>query len=418
MGDGGFDYGRIPDYVYHDAVQDVLGAPEYMLTGGNGNTPYNFRCPICGDSQTRKFMKRGYIFHDIGDIWMMHCHRRCGSRPFINYLEEYEPDIYKQVIFHAFSNPTRKKTKNSDNHTTEAEKTFVITGAAIFKSGELIKITDDHPTAKIALTWCRDERKIRKAVYEKWFVCLKDDKFKDRDVNGNFIYNDRNVPTGNEYGNRIIIPYYRYGGKWSQFDARDINKKSLLRYRNISGASSRQPYNIDWLDVTQPFYLLEGAIDSSFLQNAIGFGGTKHLKALFQQRPDILQYAHNGTIIMDNDDAGRDEVPWLIELGFNWFNWYTIKPAPEFEFKSDGSHRIIKDINDLVIYTHLIERNIDEFIVSDCLKKYIEIARGGLLKFTILYGDRKQIQLEKRLALKQEVKVKRESKRQMSFNWD
>lgn len=409
----GFDYDRIPDYVLHDAVKNSLSGDEIMLTGGRGTAPYNFRCPICGDSKTHKFKKRGYILHDKG--WVYQCHNECGTMSFFDFLKDYHPEIHREVMFYGFANKSKRRSVEKDTR-TEAEKTFVITGAALFKPGELIKVTDSHPVARGALQWCIN-RKIRKAVYEKWFVCLRDDKFKDRDINGNLIYNDKGFPTGNEYGNRIIIPYYRYGGKWGQFDARDLNPKSLLKYRNLSGASGRQAYNIDWLDTSQPFFLLEGAIDASFIQNAIGFGGTQHLKTLLEQRPDILANAHNGTVIWDNDDAGRDEMPWTIRAGFNWFNWSSIKPSPQHKYDHNGNLREIKDVNDLVLYTNAVEQNHDEFITYDSLKKYIEVSDGGLIKAIMLYGDRDQMRRERSRKNATEAKARREEKLNIKFNW-
>jgi hypothetical protein len=415
MNSNSFDFDRIPDYVYHDAVDEVLGDDANMLTGGDGTAPYHFRCPICGDSTTKKFKKSAYVLFDKGQ-WTYQCFRTCGTMSFITFLKDYHESTYKQVVFHGFANKKKgdHKKKKVDSR-SDAEKTFVITGSSVFKPGELVKMDSPHPLAQQALAWCKS-RKIRSEVYNKWFICLKDEKFLNVDSESNPIYGDTGYPTGNEYGNRIIIPYYKYGGRWSQFDARDLNPKSLLRYRNLKGAE-RQPYNIDWLDTTRPFFLLEGAIDSTFIHNAVGFGGTKYLKQLIEDRPDILANAHNCTVIWDNDEAGYDEMPWTIKLGFNWFNWSKIKPLPEFAYERDGSERQIKDINDLVMYTNLIRRDSNEFIIYDDLKKYIELAKGGIIKTTMLYGNRDKMRRERNRAVAEEAKKRRDASKQIKFNW-
>lgn len=371
-----FDYSRIPDHVLHDAVKDTLGSEG--LVGGNGNTPYNFRCPICGDSKTNKNKKRGYVLFSEGN-WSYVCHNECGKMSFFSFLKQYHPHVYRSVIFHAFDRKARKP-KPVDTR-TDAEKSYKASDIYKFKPGELISIYDSHPTAQQGLAYCL-KRRIPQSVYEKWFVCIKDEKFHDRDSNGKPVYNDKGLPKGNEYCNRLIIPYYRFGGIWNQFDARSLDPNSLLKYKNLEGVD-REMYNIDWLDVTQPFFLLEGAIDSCFIKNAVSFGGTKHLMKFLEQHPKIKEYAHNGTVIWDNDNAGYDEMPSTVRMGFNWFNWTSFDPE------------IIKDINDLVLYSHEIQLDNDGFIDTNSLKKYIMSAEGGLIQLTMLYGNREKMRKEK-----------------------
>lgn len=371
-----FDYSRIPDHILHDAVKEVLGSEG--LVGGVGNTPYNFRCPICGDSKTNKNKKRGYVLFSEGN-WSYVCHNECGKMSFLSFLKNHHPHVYRRVIFHAFDRKA-KKAKPIDTR-TQAEKTYKAGDAYKFKPGELVSIFDTHPTAQQGLAYCL-KRRIPQSVYSKWYVCLKNDKFYDRDSNGKLVYNDRGLPKGNEYNNRLIIPYYRYGGTWVQFDARSLDENSLLKYRNLEGVD-REMYNIDWLDVTKPFYLLEGAIDSCFIKNAVAFGGTKHLQKFLEQYPHIKENAHNGTVIWDNDNAGYDEMPNTVRMGFGWFNWSSFDPT------------VIKDINNLVLKSDEVKLDADGFIDINSIKKYIMSADGGIVKLTMLYGNREKMRMRK-----------------------
>lgn len=407
-----FDTNRIPDYVMHDAVRETLS--DSMLIGGTNNRPYQFRCPICGDSKKNKFLRRGYVLYNKG-MWVYVCQNECGKMGFLSFLKEYHNAVYKKAIFHAFSKDRSKFTPAIDKRTI-AEKTFIPTGEAVFKPGELISIMDNHPKAMQGLQWAMS-RQIRKSVYERWFVCLSGEEFLDRDPVGNYVYNENGFPKGNEYKDRIIIPYYRFGGKWSQFDARALNPNALVRYKNLQGVE-REPYNIDWLDVTKPFFLLEGSINSTFIQNSVAFGGTKHFLSLLEEHPEIKEYAHNCTVIWDNDAAGYDELSKSIGLGFKWFNWSTIVPSEQFIAKPDGSHRIINDINDLVLYTDITLRDCNEYIDINSIKKYIEEVRGGLIKATLLYGNRDRIRKEKVSKNFEEMKSKRIRKDNIKFNWE
>ena len=395
-----FDLSLIPNEVLHEAAVEVLHP--HQLTGGHGNNPYNFRCPICGDSKKHSLKKRGYVLFDKGQ-WTYVCHNECGTMSFLSFLKTFHPDVYRRVIFHGFAKRGRKKP------VVELPKTNGYKSQAVynFKEGELLSVFDEHPMAKVALSYC-EKRKIPHEVYSKWFVCIEGDQFINRDSMGAVIRNDRGMPTGNEYKNRLIIPYYRFGGGWMQFDARSFDKDCLMKYRNLEGVD-REMYKIDWIDTSRPFFLLEGAIDATFIRNSVSFGGTKHLMSFLEQHPQLKQNAHNGTVLWDNDNAGRDEINKTVRLGFSWFDWSSIKALPEHSVKEDGSYREIKDVNDMVLYTDAITVDEEGFVVIDSLKKYIRKADGGILA-TMLYGNRDKMRKQNVKERFEEMALKRKPK--------
>lgn len=382
----GFDFNNIPDSVLHDAAQRVLAGCDL---NANTKIEYHFRCPLCGDSKKSLHKKRGHVYF-AKSVWRYVCYNCGKNMPFISFLKMTDREVYRNVIFHGFSRDAVRQERE-DKKEDWAEETYKPLGSSVFKPGELVSIFDDNDLSKIALGICQ-KRKIRTEVYSRWFVCLKDSKFYNRLPNGEIILNEQGFPTGNEYGYRLIIPYYKYGGVWSQFDARDLRDKSPLRYRNLQGAE-REFYNIDWLDVTKPFFLLEGAVDATFIKNAVSFGGIKGFGELIAQHPEILENARNGVVMWDNDDSGKDEIEKTVKMGFNWFNWSDIIPSEEFRFNEDGSERIIKDVNDSVMYTNLMERDDEEYIKLESLVKYVE--KPNLIKVNLMFGNRQQAKKEK-----------------------
>jgi len=382
-----FDFDLIPEHVLHDAVYEALGTQKIEKI----HEGYRFRCPICGDSKKNPLMKRGYVVHNH-DGWIYHCHNECGTMGFLNFLKDYHILLYKKVIFNGFRNDPKEKAKKQEVPETE-HKSYKANNIYKFKEGELVSIYDKNPTAQVALEYCKT-RKIREGTYSKWFVCLKDEKFFDRDTNGKLRYTEKGYPSGNEYGNRLIIPYYHLGGKWKQFDARALDKKAFLKYKNLQDVD-RELYNIDFIDTNKRFFLTEGAIDSTFLRNAGGFGGTQHLKKFLEQHPELLKNAHNGVLVWDNDDAGYDEMLFSIKLGFNWFNWNTIKPSEEHKLDKDGNPRVIKDVNNFAMYSDACEMDEEGYIKPEVLERYVEHPGGGEIKIKMLYGDRKAMKRER-----------------------
>ena len=62
---------------------------------------YNFRCPICGDSQKHKNKARGYFYAVKADM-NFRCHNCGASMTFSNFLKEIDPVIHKQYVFERF----------------------------------------------------------------------------------------------------------------------------------------------------------------------------------------------------------------------------------------------------------------------------------------------------------------------------
>lgn len=373
---GGIFYGSymsafddIPESAYSEVINRLFG--QYALV--EHNDCFNFVCPVCGD-MTRINKKKAYIYKDK---WLYVCYKCGESRSFMGYLKENSPEDYSKLLFYAF----RGKNNSSDNQPKRVEN--VKPSRLPFGKGELIPITDSHPLAKEGLALCK-QRRIRPDVYEQWFVCPEDNEFLAKDLNGNYIINpNTGRPYGNEYRNRIIIPFYRFGGTWGQFDARAIDPNNTLRYLNYAGAK-RTAYNIDFVNFKKPFYILEGTIDSTFIKNSIAIGGIAHLKEVIADNPDIMKYKENCTIIWDNDDPGRKAMVESTKMGFNWFDW-------------DGLTE--KDINGAVLHNQMPLNNrgfVDpEFIASRSRKP----GTSGIL-FMVKYGNIAKDEFKKKMQAK------------------
>ncbi len=64
------------------------------------NDLYNFRCPICGDSQKNKNRTRGY-FYSVKNNTNYKCHN-CGVNvSFANFIKTVDPELYKQYRTYA-----------------------------------------------------------------------------------------------------------------------------------------------------------------------------------------------------------------------------------------------------------------------------------------------------------------------------
>ena len=62
---------------------------------------YNFRCPICGDSQKNKSKTRGYLYSVKADV-NFKCHNCGASMTFSSFLKQQDPILHKQYVFERF----------------------------------------------------------------------------------------------------------------------------------------------------------------------------------------------------------------------------------------------------------------------------------------------------------------------------
>ena len=77
---------------------------------------YNFRCPICGDSQKNKTKARGYIY-SVKNNTNFKCHNCGASLSFNNFLKELDSTLHKQYTLEKF-----KEGHTGKNFVVEAPK--------------------------------------------------------------------------------------------------------------------------------------------------------------------------------------------------------------------------------------------------------------------------------------------------------
>ena len=69
---------------------------------------YNFRCPICGDSQKNKSKARGYLYAIKTSI-NYKCHNCGASMTFNNFLKKVDANLYSQYALEKFKDGKQEK---------------------------------------------------------------------------------------------------------------------------------------------------------------------------------------------------------------------------------------------------------------------------------------------------------------------
>ena len=210
---------------------------------------YNFRCPICGDSQKNKNKARGYLYQ-VKNNTNFKCHN-CGINvSFNNFLKQVDVNLHKQYTFEKFK----------EGHTG---KNFVVEDPEFkfetpkFKPKLDLPRASSNPDAKEYL-----ER--RKLNPDKFYYT---DKFKEWSNTLKLIFDDTKYDEP-----RIIIPLF-YQDTLIGFQGRAIGPSKVKYITVMLNDDAPKIYGLDELQKDKTIYVTEGPFDSTFISNSIALCG-------------------------------------------------------------------------------------------------------------------------------------------------
>ena len=210
---------------------------------------YNFRCPICGDSQKNKNKARGYLYQ-VKNNTNFKCHN-CGLNiSFNNFLKQIDTTIYKQYTFEKF-----KEGHTGKNFTVE-EPVFKFEEPKFKPKLDLPKASMNADAKKYL-----EDRKLNPDNYyytkkfKEWTNSLRqtfDDIGKDEP--------------------RIIIPMF-YQNNLVGFQGRALGPSKVKYITIMLDDDAPKIYGLDEVQKSKTVYITEGPFDSTFIRNAIALCG-------------------------------------------------------------------------------------------------------------------------------------------------
>jgi hypothetical protein len=285
---------------------------------------YQCRCVICGDSKTDKKKSRGYFYRQRNDLFYK-CHNCDASKHFGSFLQDFDPTLYSQYVFERYTSGEGAKKAH-----TKIEKAIDIPfNQPVFRKKKksplddvavkLLSLPEEHP----ARVYCTN----RKLPVDKLGGLYYLDR--TRDIT-NIFPQYRDTIRSDEP--RICFPFF-HDGEFMGATLRAIGP-SNLRYIMVKNDDEHPAiFGYDTVDFTKPFYVVEGQIDSLFLDNAMACNGTSFGKL---EHLDIPK--ENCVVVVDNQPRNTevaDITKKYVELGYSVCIWpETLKE---------------KDINDMVL---------------------------------------------------------------------
>lgn len=321
----------------------VSGMLERFVVKSNNPYRANLRCPICGDSKKSKYKARGWLLERDHQMTVFYCHNCNASMSFGNFIKHVYPSIHKEYTnekaLDAFGPKKRTKAypKQFNNQPVRKQKD------PLSKISKISRLNVNHPARRYI-----DYRKI---PTNKHYLLYYAPKFiewtKDIGVATESMQDAQEHP-------RIVLPFFDRRHRMFGLTGRNLDKGGL-RYLTLMIDDVPKIYGLDRVDWNRTYNVVEGPIDSLFLDNAIAMAG-----ADFSVRS--LQNKSNAVVIYDNEPRNEAIVKKMqsaIEKGLSICIWPKSLPY--------------KDINDMAManirYDLIIQQNTHSGLMADTLLK-------------------------------------------------
>ena len=223
------------------------------------NGLWTFRCPYCGDSKKNKNKTRGYIFSVKGDH-VFKCHN-CGiTRSFSNFLKDHVPHVYDEYVMERYKEGTIGKNVPKPDLTQFISKPKF--EKKTINLEPLSCLNNFHVAKKYIL-----DRGIPENKLDRLFYCPN---FKEWTNTQKHTFSDT---TNDE--ERIIIPLNDTDGNLIGFQGRSLSPNAKMRYITVMlNEDAPKLYGLDHINKNETIYIVEGPLDSFFLENAVAMCGS------------------------------------------------------------------------------------------------------------------------------------------------
>jgi hypothetical protein len=243
---------------------------------------WNCRCIICGDSKTNKKKARGYFYRQKNDLYYK-CHNCDASQHFGTFLKNLDAYAYQQYVFERYSSG-----ENGPKAHKSAEE-FIKFEEPVFKPKPLLEQVaqrlDTLDETNEAVKYCLS----RKIPVDKFSQLYYIPSVKDIQ---NIAPEYTSIKTIEP---RLLLPFYDESGELTGVTMRGIRGEAL-RYIMIKIQDDAPLiFGMNNIDKTKPITIVEGPIDSLFIENSLAVAGTGFGKIEAMNLPKELI-----TIIVDN----------------------------------------------------------------------------------------------------------------------
>lgn len=282
----------------------------------------NFRCFVCGDSQKSRAKSRGWLL-EKSNTFHYFCHN-CGvSQSFSYFLKGVDPLLYNDYVSEKFL----KNVKDGNTHVEEVKTEF---SQPEFNKHPLKKIKKvsslelTHPIRKYL-----DKRQIPASQHYRLYFAPKFKTWINSIIPNKFEKVGKDEP-------RLVIPFLDENGYVFGVSARGFDPNGI-RYITIMFKDVPKVFGIDAVNFEKTYFVVEGAIDSLFLSNAVAMAGA-------DGNTNGLKRTDNAIFVFDAEPRNKEihkRMERLIKAGHRVCIWPSSVPGKDInEMVLNGMHNV------------------------------------------------------------------------------
>lgn len=282
--------------------------------------PYkiNFRCPACGDSQKSQAKTRGWLL-EKNNSFHFYCHNCGSSQSFQFFLKSVDSLLYNDYVAEKFLKDTKTPSKPSVDVASQTEfKQPEFNKHPLKKIKKISSLSLDHPIRKYI-----DKRRIPPSQHYRLYFSPKFKTWINSIVPNKFERVGKDEP-------RLVIPFLDENGYVFGVSARGFDPNGI-RYITIMFKDVPKIFGLDSVDFEKTYFVVEGALDSLFLSNAVAMAGA-------DGSTSALKKTDNAIFVFDAEPRNKEihkRIERLIKAGHRVCIWPSSVPG--------------KDINEMVL---------------------------------------------------------------------
>jgi transcription elongation factor Elf1 len=270
---------------------------------------WNFSCPFCGDSQKNLTKARGYVFQK-GTNLFYRCHN-CGVSTNVgNLIKHMDSSLHKEYVLERYksgeSGFSNFKSPTFDIPSPRFDK---VSKQKVFEHAEWV---DKLPSGHFCLEYVT-KRNIPSSFYDKLLFTQHYKQFCDALVpnHGKQLVDDA----------RLVIPFYDEYNEIIAVSGRALETSDrTLRYITIrtNDSDKKLIYGLDRVNLNETVKIVEGPIDSLFLENCVASGDANLLLCADDISSDKI------VLIFDNEPRNKEICKMMqdaIRLKYNIVIW-------------------------------------------------------------------------------------------------
>ncbi len=303
------------------------------------NNLYNFRCPVCGDSEQNSYKARGYLYPGTDKTgYIYKCHNCGDTRSLGNLIRHVDNELYKKYLLEGFNKGDDRFVTKGKKHKKSVPKKSKITSdyfETVLGAQRVDRIPLNHNVYLFL-----HKRRIPKSAYERLYF-IHDDKDLEK-VDKKYQGRIR----GNQ--SRLILPFFDRKGNAIGLTARAINAAANIRYLAFRlDETVPMIFGLEHLkrNSREPILVVEGPIDSLFLPNCIAVAGADFGKLEDAVRTDKC------ILVFDNEPRNTEIVKRMakmIDAGYKiciWPETVEEKDINDMILAGKTQNQIVKTIN-------------------------------------------------------------------------